>query len=52
MADEARWVMHFDGGIISPVNTVGYMVLSVQALNAKIESLEREIAVLKLGWQK
>jgi hypothetical protein len=37
MADESPWAMHYDGRVINPVNTLGYMVLGVRALNNKIE---------------
>jgi hypothetical protein len=39
MADEASWAMHYDGRVINPVNTLGYMVLGIQATNAKIDTL-------------
>jgi hypothetical protein len=39
MADEASWAMHYDGRVINPVNTLGYMVLGIQATNQKIDSL-------------
>ncbi len=39
MADEAPWAMHYDGTIINPVNTLGYMVLGIQALDKKISAL-------------
>ena len=45
MADEAPWAMHYKGSIVNPVNTLGYTVLSVQALNAKIEKLEKALGV-------
>jgi hypothetical protein len=40
MADDAPWAMHYHGRIVNPVNTLGYTVLAVQALNDKIERLE------------
>jgi hypothetical protein len=45
MADEAAWAMHYNGSIVNPVNALGYTVLSVQALNAKIEKLEQALGV-------
>ncbi|HWQ60461.1 MAG TPA: tail fiber domain-containing protein, partial [Candidatus Fimivivens sp.] len=39
MADESSWAMHFGGTIINPVNTLGYMVLGIQATNEKIDTL-------------
>jgi len=39
MADEAPWAMHANGTIVNPVNTLGYMVLGIQALNDKILAL-------------
>jgi len=39
MADEAPWAMHFNGSIVNPVNTLGYMVLGMQATNKKISDL-------------
>jgi hypothetical protein len=42
MADEAPWAMHYDGTLVSLVNTLGYMVLGTQALNQKISDLSLE----------
>ncbi|KKP88020.1 MAG: Lipoprotein [Candidatus Nomurabacteria bacterium GW2011_GWA2_35_80] len=39
MANEALWAMHFNGTIVNPVNTLGYMVLGIQATNKKISDL-------------
>jgi hypothetical protein len=39
MADEAPWAMHYGGAIVNPVNTLGYMVLGIQATNKKIDDL-------------
>jgi len=39
MADEAPWAMHYNRTIINPVNTLGYMVLGIQATNKKITDL-------------
>ena len=39
MADETPWAMHYSGKIINPVNTLGYMVLGIQATNKKISDL-------------
>jgi hypothetical protein len=47
LADEAPWAMHFDGGILNPVNMFGYTVLSIQALHEKIEKLEEKIKSLE-----
>jgi len=47
MADEASWAMHF-GGIVNPVNTLGYMVLGVQALNEKITTTNTNLEGLNL----
>ena len=47
MADDAPWAMHYKGTIVNPVNSLGYTVLSVQALNNKIEKLERELEALR-----
>ena len=44
MADDAPWAMHYKGTIVNPVNTLGYTVLAVQALNEKIERLEALLA--------
>jgi len=43
MADEAPWAMHYKGNIVNPVNTLGYTVLSVQALHAQIEKLDKRL---------
>ncbi|MCX6724163.1 MAG: hypothetical protein NT155_03285 [Candidatus Staskawiczbacteria bacterium] len=43
MADEAPWAMHYNGAIINPVNTLGYMVLGVQALSKEIADLKTQI---------
>ncbi|KKL69912.1 hypothetical protein LCGC14_2110180 [marine sediment metagenome] len=47
MGDEASWAMHYKGGIVNPVNTLGYMVLGFQAVDAQIQRLERELTELK-----
>jgi len=47
MADDAPWAMHYKGKIVNPVNSLGYTVLSVQALNNKIEKLEQELEALR-----
>jgi hypothetical protein len=47
MADEAPWAMHFDGGILNPINMFGYTVLSIQALHDKIEKLEEKVRTLE-----
>lgn len=39
MADEAPWAMHHNGNIINPINALGYTVLSIQALNQRIDDL-------------
>ena len=44
MAEEAPWAMHYNGGIINPVNTLGYMVLGFRATNERIAKLERQLA--------
>lgn len=46
MADEAPWAMHHDGGVVNPVNALGYTVLGFQAMAAKIKSLEDKLAAL------
>lgn len=54
LANEALWAMHYGGAVVNPVNTLGYMVLGFQAMDAKIETvkekierLESEVAELK-----
>ena len=49
MGDEAPWAMHFNGGIVNPVNALGYMCLGFQAVDARIAVLEGELAELKAG---
>ena len=39
MADEAPWAMHYNGTIVNPVNTLGYMILGMQATNEKMSNL-------------
>jgi hypothetical protein len=39
--------MHFDGGILNPINMFGYTVLSIQALHDKIEKLEEKVRTLE-----
>jgi len=43
MADEAQWAMHYGGTVVNPVNTLGYMVLGIQATNTKIAGLDLKI---------
>lgn len=41
MADDAPWAMHHNGRILNPVNTFGYTVAAIQALEARIAALEK-----------
>lgn len=41
VADEAPWAMHYHGRILNPINTFGYAVLAIQALQAQIDELKR-----------
>jgi hypothetical protein len=43
MADEAPWAMHYNNSIVNPVNTLGYMILGLQATNDKIKINSDEI---------
>ena len=43
MADEAPWLMHHKGRILNPINTVGYLLLGIKALTAKVEALEAQL---------
>ncbi|MBI2326251.1 hypothetical protein HYU91_02585, partial [Candidatus Collierbacteria bacterium] len=49
MADESPWAVHYNGTVINPVNTLGYMVLGVQALNEKISALTEPISLTATG---
>jgi hypothetical protein len=44
VADEAPFLMHHKGRILNPINTVGYLTGAIQALLAKVESLEARLA--------
>jgi hypothetical protein len=44
VADEAPFLMHHNGRILNPINTVGYLTGAIQALLAKVESLEAQLA--------
>ena len=44
VADEAPWAMHFNGTILNPVNTTGYAFGAIQALQAEIEALKKQLA--------
>lgn len=43
MADEAPFLMHYNGRILNPINTVGYLLLGIKALTAKVEALEAQL---------
>lgn len=45
MADEAPWAVHYNGTIVNPVNTLGYMILGVQELNAKNNKLQEQLTI-------
>ncbi|MCH8911316.1 MAG: hypothetical protein IH867_11365 [Chloroflexi bacterium] len=45
IADEAPWAMHHDGIILNPINTFGYTVLAIKALESRIRDLESQLAV-------
>ncbi|KKL83544.1 hypothetical protein LCGC14_1973650, partial [marine sediment metagenome] len=40
MADDAPWAMHHEGGVINPINTLGYMVMGFKALVERLDKLE------------
>ncbi|NTV44883.1 MAG: hypothetical protein HGA67_04340, partial [Candidatus Yonathbacteria bacterium] len=46
MADEAGWAMHYGGNVVNPVNTLGYMVLGIQATNKRIDDMITSIAAV------
>ena len=43
MADDAPWATHYKGRILNPVNTFGYTVLAIRALNEKLAKLEAKV---------
>jgi len=47
MADEAPWAMHYSGGVVNPVNTLGYMVLGFQAIDERLTAVEQANKVLR-----
>ena len=47
MAEDAPWAMHHGGGIVNPINTLGYMVLGFKAHQARIDDHEERIAELE-----
>lgn len=49
VADEAPWAMHYGGGVVNPINALGYTVLAFQAMDAKIKELEADLVALKGG---
>ena len=46
MAEDAPWAMHFNGGILNPINTFGHTVLAIQAHEARILQLEAQVLAL------
>ena len=46
-ADEAPWAMHFNGGIVNPVNTLGYMVLGFQAMDSRLRDHETRFSTVE-----
>uniref|UniRef100_A0A6M3LCA9 Uncharacterized protein n=1 Tax=viral metagenome TaxID=1070528 RepID=A0A6M3LCA9_9ZZZZ len=44
MGDEAPWAMHYKGGIVNPVNSLGYTTLAIQALEERVRELEAQLA--------
>ena len=44
LAEDAPWAMHHHGKILNPVNTFGYSVLAIQALEARLRVLEARLA--------
>ena len=47
MSDEAPWAMHHQGSIVNPVNSLGYSILAIQALQAQFARYRR--ALVSLG---
>ena len=39
--------MHYEGGVLNPINTFGNTVLAIQALHEENEELKRKVAELK-----
>ncbi len=52
MADEAPWAMHYNCSIVNPVNTLGYMVLGIQALYHRLLVLTQAVKVIRLDQKK
>ena len=48
MANESPWAMHYNGAVVNPVNTLGYMVLGIQATNKKLSDLTSTVKELDL----
>ena len=44
LAHEAPWAMHYGGRILNPINTFGYLALSIQALHEEITALHTRLA--------
>lgn len=40
LADEAPWAMHYNGGVLNPINVCGYMVLGFQAIDKRLRVIE------------
>ena len=47
VADEAPWAMHYAGGVVNPINALGYTVLAFQAMQAEIDGLKAELVALR-----
>ena len=46
MADEAPWAMHYEGGVVNPVNTLGFTILAFQAMAQELAAMKRKLASL------
>lgn len=43
VADEAPWAMHYNGRILNPINTFGYMVLAIKGLKEQVAELKEKL---------
>ena len=44
VADEAPWAMHYDGGVVNPINALGYAMLGIKALADRLAALDNRLA--------
>ena len=51
VAEEAPWAMHYQGKVVNPVNSLGYMILGFQAVDSRLSLVEQQVKdIVENAW--